>query len=151
MENGEDGDGVNEPIGMGDTWVDARAWCRQRLERFIVEFGKDPYTPEERAMGIENVRTGLRMPLEMEESDEEDEDDSEDDDGDTAMRDMAPIAPSSGQPAGQHGIGGQQQHPAGIGPSPGEDPEWMLAYLSRGDEELPKAMLEAQRNQFQRR
>lgn len=151
-EGGADGDRVNEPLGMGDVWVDTLRMCREMLKRFAEEEGEDLYTAEERAMGIENVRTGLKRSLE-EESEEEESEDDEDGEGDTAMRDMAPIAPSSGQPAGQPGLGGGAGGvPGGMGgPSPGEDPEWMFAFSSRGDEELPMAMLEAQRNHLQRR
>lgn len=162
----EGGDRVNEPLGIGDVWVDSFRYCREQLKRFADEFGEDLYTAEERAMGVENVRTGLKRSLEEESDDEEEEeeeeeseddndDDEEDGEGDTAMRDMAPIAPSSGQPAGQPGMGGTAggagQNGAATGPLPGEDPEWMLAFVARGDEELPKAMLEAQRSQMQRR
>lgn len=143
-----DGDRVNEPLGVGDVWVDSLRWCREQLARFAEEFGEDLYTAEERAMGVENVRTGLKRSLE-EESDDEEEEES-DEEGDTAMRDMAPIAPSSGQPAGQHGLsaGGNATAPISL---PGEDAEWMLAFAARGDEELPMAMLEAQRSHFQQR
>lgn len=99
-------------------------------------------------MGVENVRTGLKRSLEEESEDEEDEEEESDEEGDTAMRDTAPIAPSSGQPAGQHGLNGGGTEPA---PLPGMDAEWMLAMAARGDEEVPMAMLEAQRHQFQHR
>lgn len=142
-----DGDRVNEPLGVGDVWVDSLRWCREQLARFAEEFGEDLYTAEERAMGVENVRTGLKRSLEEESEDEEDEEDS-DDEGDTAMRDMAPIAPSSGQPAGQHGLSNGGSGPAAL---PGEDVEWMLAFAARGDEAVPMALLDAQRNQVQHR
>lgn len=152
---GADGDRVNEPLGMGDVWVDTLRMCREMLKRFAEEEGEDLYTAEERAMGVENVRTGLKRSLEEESEEDEDEesDDDEDGEGDTAMRDMAPIAPSSGQPAGQPGLGGGAGSvPGGVGgPSPGADPEWMFAFSSTGDAELPMAMLEAQRSHFQRR
>ncbi|KAF3764549.1 hypothetical protein M406DRAFT_233404, partial [Cryphonectria parasitica EP155] len=66
------------PIPLGDVWVDSMAWCRERLKRFAHEFEESLYTAEERAMGIENVRTGLKRSLEEEE--EDDSDDEEEDD-----------------------------------------------------------------------
>lgn len=166
----EGGDRVNEPLGIGDVWVDSFRYCREQLKRFADEFGEDLYTAEERARGVENVRTGLKRSLEEEEEEDESDDEEEegeesdeegaggdndkDGEGDTAMKDMAPIAPSSGQPAGQAGVVGAMgaaKNGVGMGPSPGEDPEWMLAFVARGDEELPMAMLEAQRSQIQRR
>lgn len=151
-EDDEDGeDGVHEPIGIGDVWFDALRACNERLKQFANDFDQDLYTAEERAMGIENVRTGLKRALEEEDDDSEDEDeDSEDGDGDTAMRDMQPIALSSGQPAGQSGV-------VGAGPSgapssatnalPGEDGEWMVSFGLRGNDDLPRNLLEMQRRQ----
>lgn len=136
---GEDagGDRVNEPIGLGDVWVDCAAWSRQRLAKFATEEGESLYTAEEREMGIENVRTGLKRSLEEEESDEEEEDE-EDGEGDTTMRDSAPAAavPSSGQAAVQAGLAGVGQN--ALSNRPEEDAkEWMMAlaaYGARGED-----------------
>lgn len=126
----EGGDRVNEPIGLGDVWVDCAAWSRQRLAKFATEEGESLYTAEERKMGIENVRTGLKRSLEEEESDEEDEDE-EDGEGDTTMRDSAPAAPSSGQTTGQSGLGGVGQDV--LSNRPEEDAkEWMMAVAAFG-------------------
>lgn len=156
-EDDEEGEeAVHEPIGIGDVWFDALAACNERLRRFADDFDQDLYTAEERAMGIENVRTGLKRALEEEDDSEEEDEVSEDDEGDTAMRDMQPIAPSSGQPAGQPGLGiggitgaqgGEAQVPGSAGPLPGEDGEWMLSYGLRGSDDLPRNMLEVQRRQ----
>lgn len=139
----EGGDRVNEPIGLGDVWVDCAAWSRQRLAKFATEEGESLYTAEERAMGIENVRTGLKRSLEEEEEEEEDESDEDEDDededgeGDTAMRDAAPLAQSSGHTtAGQAGVGGAGQNT--LSKRPEEDAkEWMMAlaaYGARGED-----------------
>lgn len=158
-EGGEEG--VHEPLGIGDVWFDALRACNERLRRFADDFDQDLYTAEERALGIENVRTGLKRALEEDdESDEEEEDDDddggggEDGEGDTAMRDMQPIAPSSGQPAGQPGLGvggGGGVGEAASGPLPGEDGEWMVSFGLRGNDDLPRNLLEAQRRQAQQR
>lgn len=147
-----DGDRVNEPLGVGDVWVDSQRWCREQLARFAEEFGEDLYTAEERALGVENVRTGLRRSLEEEEESDEEEDDddddggggNDDDEGDTAMRDVETT--TSGAAAGGAGAGAGES-----GPLPGADPECMLSFTARGDQEMPMAMLEAQRNQLQQR
>ncbi|KAJ4394087.1 mediator of RNA polymerase II transcription subunit 8 [Gnomoniopsis smithogilvyi] len=133
----EGGDRVNEPIGLGDVWVDCAAWSRQRLAKFATEEGESLYTAEEREMGIENVRTGLRRSLEEEEESDEEDEDEEDGEGDTAMRDSAPAAaPSSGQTAGQPGLGGVGQNV--LFNRPEEDAkEWMMAlaaYGARGED-----------------
>lgn len=154
-EDDEEGDeGVHEPLGIGDVWFDALRACNERLRRFADDFDQDLYTAEERAMGIENVRTGLKRALEEEdEESEEDEDESEDEEGDTAMQGMQPIAPSSGQPAGQPGILGAGHEGGEIpppGPLPGADGEWMVSFGLRGNDDLPRNMLDAQRRQAQR-
>lgn len=162
-EGGEEG--VHEPLGIGDVWFDALRACNERLRRFADDFDQDLYTAEERALGIENVRTGLKRALEEDDDDESDEEDEDDDDGgggedgegDTAMRDMQPIAPSSGQPAGQPGLGvgggggGGGVGEAASGPLPGEDGEWMVSFGLRGNDDLPRYLLEAQRRQAQQR
>lgn len=141
----EDDDGendVNEPIGIGDAWADSRAWCQARLGEFVRDDFNDSYTAEERALGIEKVRTGLRQNLEDEDEDDE-EGDEEDTDGDQTMTDVPSVTPSSGAPASQQSGG---TGPGQIGTLPGEEPERMLWYVSRGDRELPPAVeLEAQR------
>lgn len=134
-----DGDRVNEPLGVGDVWVDSQRWCREQLARFADEFGEDLYTAEERALGVENVRTGLRRSLEEDEEESEEEDEDGDEEGDTAMRDADAAAATSGAAGGASD------------PLPGADPEWMLSFTARGDQEMPMAMLEAQRNQLQQR
>lgn len=155
-EDGGDGDddeegddGMHEPLGIGDVWFDAIAWCNERLRRFAEEFEEDLYTAEERALGIENVRTGLKRSLEEDDDESEEDESDEDNEGDTAMRDMQPIAPSSGQPAGQPGLDATQENGTAVS-LPGEDGEWMVSFGLRGNEELPKNILEAQKRQAHR-
>lgn len=130
--DGGDGDRVNEPIGLGDVWVDCVAWSRGRLARFAAEEGESLYTAEERETGTENVRTGLRRALEEDESESEEDDDDEEEDGegDTAMGGMAPAAPKTGG----LGAGGRDPHAE----RPEEDvKEWMMAmaaYGARGED-----------------
>lgn len=146
-ESGDEDDGgendTNEPLGIGDAWADSRAWCQTRLGEFVRDDFNDSYTAQERAIGVEKVRTGLRQNLEDEDEDD-DEGDDEDTDGDQSMADVPPAASKSGAPAGQSegGSAGIGQ----VGALPGEAPERMLWYAARGDRQLPPAVeLEAQR------
>ncbi len=53
-------EGPPEPAGLGDVWADVRGWCMDRVAKFIREEASNLYTEEEREMGVENVRTGLK-------------------------------------------------------------------------------------------
>lgn len=145
-DDSEEGD--PEPHGIGDVWFDSRAWCKTRLAEFVRDDYQDAYTAEERAMGIENVRTGLRQNLddEYEDEDEDEEEEEEDTEGDQSMTDALSIHassdPSSTQPGGAEPV--LQVNTAG--PSVGEDPERLLWFSARGDRDLPPGIeLESQR------
>ncbi|KAH8682327.1 mediator of RNA polymerase II transcription complex subunit 8-domain-containing protein [Xylariales sp. PMI_506] len=106
-ENNSSGDGVTDILD--GKWESAREFLYERVGRFTEEETNDEYTAEEREMGIENVRTGLRPDFEEFEEDDEDEDgeggtggDGEDD---IVMLDRPPPPPSAiqaqqGKPAG---------------------------------------------------
>ena len=131
-DESDDEGAQQEPLGLGDVWADSRTWCMQRLAEFIRDETEDPYTKEERELGVENVRTGLRRNLE-EDSDEEEEEEDEEEDEDITMLDAAPVAPSSAQQPGQ---------PTGVGTGPplavpGAEPERMLWFAARGDSNMP--------------
>lgn len=80
---------------LEDIWSRAQQACHERVMRYAQDEDNDPYTAEEREMGIENVRTGLRRPLE---SDDEDDDDDEEDEDDDDTNKLA---------GGMRGTGGQ--------------------------------------------
>ncbi|KAI0144590.1 mediator of RNA polymerase II transcription complex subunit 8-domain-containing protein [Xylariaceae sp. FL1272] len=61
---------------MEELWAQARAACREGIGEYLMDEA-DPYTAEEREMGIENVRTGLRRSLDDDDSDEEEEEEEE--------------------------------------------------------------------------
>jgi mediator of RNA polymerase II transcription subunit 8 len=65
---------------LNEVWSDLREWCAERIPRYVRQEAGDVYTAEERAMGIEKVRTGLKRNLEEsdEESSEEEEEEDED-------------------------------------------------------------------------
>ncbi|KAJ9151932.1 Mediator of RNA polymerase II transcription subunit 8 [Pleurostoma richardsiae] len=142
-DDDEDAEGVpQEPLGLGDVWADARDWYMDRMTNFIRVESSDMYTAAERAMGVENVRTGLRRPLE-EEDEDEDEDESDEEGEDVVMQGVAPVAPSSAAPvAGQPGV-------AAAAAGPGEEPERMLWFAARGDAEMP-AYIETERQRLER-
>jgi mediator of RNA polymerase II transcription subunit 8 len=43
-----------------ELWAWARRYCDERIGQYAMEETNQEYTAEERAMGVENVRTGLR-------------------------------------------------------------------------------------------
>lgn len=63
---------------LDELWKYAGDWIGARVAKYAMEDSKDMYTVEERAIGIENVNTGLRRKLEDDESDEDEDDDDED-------------------------------------------------------------------------
>jgi mediator of RNA polymerase II transcription subunit 8 len=102
-------------------WDELRAWTHGRIAEYVRDEASDVYTKEERAIGVENVRTGLRKDLEEESDDEEDED--EDDEG-------------------EDGAGGEVGGPgqAGLQPPRGLEPETLLWFASRGDFNVPPSV-----------
>lgn len=143
-DDSEEGD--PEPHGIGDVWFDSRAWCKTRLAEFVRDDYQDAYTAEERAMGIENVRTGLRQNLEDEYEDDDEDDDEEDTEGDQTMTDASSAPQGSDPSSAQPGGAGPGQQTNTSAPMLGEDPERMLWFAARGDRELPPGIeLESQR------
>ena len=54
-----------------DLWGWARKYCDERIGQYAMEETNEVYTAEERAIGIENVRTGLKRNLDEEEEEDE--------------------------------------------------------------------------------
>ncbi|KAI5865715.1 mediator of RNA polymerase II transcription complex subunit 8-domain-containing protein [Durotheca rogersii] len=80
---------------LEDKWTAANSFLQKRLYDYLTKEDNDPYTKEERELGIENVRAGLRRPLEEDEEDEdEDEDEEKDDDIMEIDRPPPPPAPA---------------------------------------------------------
>lgn len=107
VKGGEDEDDPESMFGM--QWGAARVFIGNRSEKYIQSGeSEDPFTKEEREIGVENVRTGLRRVLEEYEDDDEEEDEDgvkkeqppakeEDDEDDVVMYDQAP-PPRQAQP-----------------------------------------------------
>ncbi|KAL2165383.1 hypothetical protein VTH06DRAFT_681 [Thermothelomyces fergusii] len=157
-------DAPSDPFS--EQWADMADNFRQTLQQYVTVQVKKKYTVEEQAMGIENVRTGLRQSLE--ESDEEDEEDEEEEDdeeeevqagaaggaaGTIAVQGVAgapvavapPAAATAGAGAGGvvEGLGG----PGGSLPAVVE-PEHIFYLQAQGSFDLPKNIpLESRRVQ----
>ncbi|KAI8624773.1 choline sulfatase [Xylariaceae sp. FL1651] len=67
-----------------EVWAAAREACQMRVADYAMDEEGDPFTAEERELGIENVRTGLRRTFD-DESEEEDEEEEGDGDGDGSI------------------------------------------------------------------
>lgn len=120
----------DEEAGAGDPlselWVDVRDACVARVGDYVRNEDNDVYTAEERAMGVERVRTGLRRDLEEEEESDEEEDEEDEE--------MARAAAGVGAGAGAApGVGGQPAGPA----AQEVEPEYLLWFVVRGDVSLP--------------
>lgn len=66
---------------LDELWAWAKGYTGERVARYALEEAGENYSAEERELGIGNVRTGLRRPLEVddaEDSGDEDEDEDED-------------------------------------------------------------------------
>jgi mediator of RNA polymerase II transcription subunit 8, fungi type len=68
---------------LEDVWSQNRDRCGVRIAEYVMNEEGDFYTAEERDMGTENVRTGLRQIFD----DDEDESDEEDEEGEGQGRD----------------------------------------------------------------
>ncbi|KAH8899284.1 choline sulfatase [Thozetella sp. PMI_491] len=108
-----------------ELWEDAREACQERIAHYIRNESSQPYTAAERALGIENVRTGLKRNL-----DEESEDEEEDEEDDDVMM-IDPPNGSGAPPTGQPGTS------AAMGNNNGLEPEHILWFAARGDLNLP--------------
>ncbi|KAL7796878.1 mediator of RNA polymerase II transcription complex subunit 8 domain-containing protein [Trichoderma ceciliae] len=109
-------EGIVELQGI---WNELREWTHDRIAGYVREEAGDVYTKEEREMGVEKVRTGLRKGLDEESDEEEDEDEDDEDDDDDAM----------------DGANGQSRTTA---LARGPEPETLLWFAARGDFDVPR-------------
>ncbi|OIW25930.1 hypothetical protein CONLIGDRAFT_647660 [Coniochaeta ligniaria NRRL 30616] len=113
---------------LTDLWADVRDALMGRITEFVEGESQDVYTVEEREMGVENVRTGLKRDLEEEEEESEDEDEEGekvDEDEDVVM-----LGPG-GAPAAKPPVAQSQNQ------GPRVEPEHVLWFGVRGDFSLP--------------
>ncbi|KAK0384188.1 hypothetical protein NLU13_8276 [Sarocladium strictum] len=128
VEEGREAAALATPEGIAalqDVWNELREWTVDRIATYVREEAGDVYTKEERELGVENVRTGLRRDLE--ESDEEDEDEEDEDEDDESGEKMATDAT-----AVQGGAKTKQENV-----TRGPEPETILWFAARGDFDVP--------------
>jgi mediator of RNA polymerase II transcription subunit 8 len=124
----DDDDATQDPFS--EQWTDMLENFQQTLQQYVTVQVKKKYTAEERAAGVENVRTGLRQTLE--ESDEEDEDEEEEEE-DEEEDEAAAAAGGAGGLA--TGIGGTAA--AGGGMFAAIEPEHVFYLQAQGNLNLP--------------
>lgn len=152
--NPGDDDAPSDPFS--EQWADMADNFGQTLQQYVTVQVKKKYTVEEQAMGIENVRTGLRQSLE--ESDEEDEDEEEEEEEEEAGTAPAAVQGVAGVPAAAAAVaatataagGGSFEGQGGLGgglPAVVE-PEHIFYLQAQGSFDLPKNIpLESKRTQ----
>ncbi|KAK4136651.1 hypothetical protein BT67DRAFT_398019 [Trichocladium antarcticum] len=84
---------------FNEQWADIRDAFQESLQQYVTVQVKKKYTVEEQAVGIENVRTGLKRDLE-ESDDEEDEDEDEDEEEASSDSDEESAVAQGGRAAG---------------------------------------------------
>ncbi|EQL02897.1 hypothetical protein G6O67_004015 [Ophiocordyceps sinensis] len=109
-------------------WDELRQWTHERIAAYVRDEAGDVYTKEERAMGIDKVRTGLRRALDEESDDDDDNDDDDDDDDDDEAED-------GGDDDGDGGDEGKRDKTKLVR---GPEPETLLWFAARADFEVPR-------------
>ncbi|KAI1384310.1 mediator complex, subunit Med8 [Hypoxylon trugodes] len=97
--NGEGGVGKGPQDELENIWESRRNFFNTRIMDYVTTEAEDMFTEEERQLGIENVRTGLKRSLEEDEEDEdedEEEGEGEDEDDDVMVIDRPPPPPAPG-------------------------------------------------------
>ena len=85
MAEGRETARLATPAGVAELqgiWDELREWTHGRIAAYVRDEAGDVYTKEERALGADSVRTGLRRGLDEESDDEDEAEDADDDDGD---------------------------------------------------------------------
>ncbi|KAM3434398.1 hypothetical protein NHJ13734_006010 [Beauveria thailandica] len=126
VEEGREAARRATPEGVAELqaiWDELRAWTQSRIAEYVRDEAGDVYTKEERAMGVERVRTGLRREIE-EDDEEEDEDEDEDEDG----RDGATAAAAA--------VAGVNE--VATLPPRGPEIETLLWFMTRADFDVPR-------------
>ena len=123
----DDDDATQDPFS--EQWTDMLENFQQTLQQYVTVQVKKKYTAEERAAGVENVRTGLRQTLE--ESDEEDEDEDEEEE----YEEEDDAAATGGAGGLATGVGGPAA--AGGGMFAAIEPEHVFYLQAQGNLNLP--------------
>ena len=127
-EASEEANAYAETVGqeglrkIQEVWNEVYTWIGPRIAQYAREEMRDPYTKKERAMGIENVRTGLKRDIGVEDDEEEESEEEEDEeDEEEAKPGTRPAEPQA------------DETPAVRGP----ELETLLWFQTRGDFDLP--------------
>ncbi|KAK1755220.1 mediator of RNA polymerase II transcription subunit 8 [Echria macrotheca] len=152
-DDDDDDDGGVPSDRFNEYWADVRHAAETAIRKYIETQAMDPYTAEERRMGVENVRTGLRRALDEgdEEDDEEDEDEDEDDDEDEDMEGGGGQFKTGGGGAMPLGPEGQAAGVGGGVPGQGQPdllPDHLLLFAARGDIDLPANVTRSKANAY---
>ncbi|KAK3984840.1 mediator of RNA polymerase II transcription subunit 8 [Cladorrhinum sp. PSN332] len=124
----EEEEGQSDPFS--EQWADCLYTFNQALTQYVTVQVRKNFTVEEQAMGIENVRTGLKRELKDLEDDDDEDDEDEDEDEDMEMG-----GTGSGVGAGFGGGSGTAS-----GANPNAQPEQLLWMLCRGGRNLPRVV-----------
>lgn len=131
---------------LQDIWDELRLWTLGRhgpdgklevggrIAEYVVEEAAEVYTKEERDLGTENVRTGLKRDLEEDDYEDEDEDDDEEDEGEGGESTNMEKKQTENK-AKENGDSGKGEHKR---PPRGPEPETLLWFAARGDFEVPR-------------
>lgn len=125
---------------FNEQWADMRDAFQEELQHYVTVQAKKKYTVEEQAMGVENVRTGLKRDLEeSDEEEEEEEEEEEDEEEEEEEEEGAVGVPSIAAGASTSGSGKPVKHP--------EQLFWLSA---RGNFNIPRNIpFESQRKLVQ--
>lgn len=115
-------EGVEE---LQQIWDHLRAWTHERIATYVREEAGQVYTADERAQGVESVRTGLKRDIEEDEGDE-DEDDEDDEDEE------------EGEEKEEESEGDAKAADGTSKIARGPEPETLLWFASRGDFDVPR-------------
>jgi mediator of RNA polymerase II transcription subunit 8, fungi type len=126
VDQGRDTARIVSPGGLAmlqEVWEECRRWAQERVGKYAAEESGDVYTREEREMGIENVRTGLKRDIEQ---DDDDDDESEEEDE------------ADGDIEGAEGDAPKKKPDEGPKLPRGPEPETLLWFMARGDFAVPQ-------------
>ncbi|KAK3187537.1 mediator of RNA polymerase II transcription subunit 8 [Lecanicillium sp. MT-2017a] len=140
VEQGRETARLATPEGIAELqgiWDELRSWTHGRIATYVREEAGDAYTKDERAMGVENVRTGLRRDVEEDDDDDDDEDEEEDEEEDGEGDDG-----ENGQKEGKAaaGSGDASQQNGKVHVERGPEPETLLWFMARADFEVPRTV-----------
>ncbi|KAL2180159.1 mediator of RNA polymerase II transcription complex subunit 8-domain-containing protein [Thermothelomyces heterothallicus CBS 202.75] len=141
-------DAPSDPFS--EQWADMADNFRQTLQQYVTVQVKKKYTVEEQAMGIENVRTGLRQTLEESDEEDEDEDEEEEEEEEAAGTTAAQAVPGAPAAAGAAGAAGAAEGQGGRrgGFPVVVEPEHIFYLQAQGSFDLPRNIpLESKRVQ----